>query len=95
MKTFRQYIAEQRVDEAIVRKGAVTAYAAQGRNHGDRAVQHYRSAQRMLTTNIHGKDTEQKIDLIMAAIGQLANGLISSRQQVGSVSAQITSLSML
>lgn len=95
MKTFRQYVAEQRIDEAVVRKGAVAAYAAQGRNHGDRAVQHYRAAQRMLTTNIQGKDAEQKIDLMVAAMSQLADGLTSSRQQVGSVSAQITSLSLL
>lgn len=95
MKRFRQYLAERRMDEAIVRKGAVAAYAAQGRNHGDKAVQHYRAAQRMLTISIQGKDAEQKIDLLLAAMGQLADGLISSRQQVGSVSAQITSLSLL
>jgi hypothetical protein len=95
MKRFRQYLAEKRMDEAIVRKGAVATYAAQGRNHGDRAVQHYRAAQQMLTISIQGKDAEQKIDLILAAMGQLADGLISSRQQVGSVSAQITSLSSL
>lgn len=95
MKRFRQYLAERRMDEAVVRKGAVAAYAAQGRNHGDKAVQHYRAAQRMVTISIQGKDAEQKFDLILAAMGQLADGLISSRQQIGSVSAQITSLSLL
>jgi hypothetical protein len=95
MKTFRQHINERLLDESVVRKGAVAVYASQGRNHGDRAVQHYRSAQRLLTTNIQGKDATQKIDLLMASMIQIVEGLISSRQQLGSVSAQITSLSVL
>jgi hypothetical protein len=95
MKGFRQYINERRMDEAVVRKGAVVTYAAQGRAHGDRATQHYREAKRLLTINMKGKDSDEKIDLIMNAIAQMADGLISTRQQIGSVSAQITSLSLL
>jgi len=95
MKGFRQYIHERSMDEAVVRKGAVVTYAAQGRAHGDRATQHYREAKRLLTINMKGKDSDEKIDLIMTAIGHMADGMISTRQQIGSVSAQITSLSLL
>jgi hypothetical protein len=95
MKTFRQYIHERSLDEAAVRKGAILTYASQGRAHGDRATQHYREAKRLLTINMKDKDTDGKIDFIMNAIAQMADGMISTRQQIGSVSAQITSLSLL
>jgi hypothetical protein len=95
MKTFRQYIHERSLDEAVVRKGAVLTYAAQGRAHGDRATQHYRESKRLLTINMKGKDTDEKIDFIMNAIAQMADGMISTRQQIGSVSAQITASNVL
>jgi hypothetical protein len=95
MNTFRQYLAERRMNEAIVRKGAVVTYASQSRVNGDRATQHYREAKRLMTINMKGKDSDEKIGLIMTAIGQMADGMISTRQQIGSVSAQITSLSLL
>ena len=95
MKGFRQYINERSMDEAVVRKGAVVTYASQGRAHGDRATQHYLEAKRLLTINMKGKDSDEKIDLIINAIAQMADGMISTRQQIGSVSAQITSLSLL
>lgn len=95
MKSFREFLMEHRIDETIVRKGAVAAYASKGRTHGDRAEQHYREAKRLLTINIQNKKSDQKIDLMMSAMSQLADGLISSRHQLGSVSAQITSLSLL
>ncbi len=95
MKTFRQHVAERRLNEAIVRKGAVLTYASQGRAHGDRATQHYREAKRLLTINMKGKDTDEKIDFIINAIAQMADGMISTRQQIGSVSAQITASNVL
>lgn len=95
MKGFRQYMNERSIDEAVARKGAVVTYASQGRAHGDRATQHYREAKRLLTINMKGKDSDEKIDLMINAIAQMADGMISTRQQIGSVSAQITSLSLL
>jgi hypothetical protein len=95
MKTFRQHVAERSLNEAVVRKGAVLTYASQGRAHGDRATQHYREIKRLLTINMKSKDSDEKMDLIMNALAQMADGMISTRQQIGSVSAQITSLSLL
>jgi hypothetical protein len=95
MKTFRQHMAEKCINEAIVRKGAVAAYGLQGKTHGDEALRHYREAKRLLAFNIQNRSADQKIDLIMSAVAQMADGLISQRQQVGSVSAQITSLSLI
>jgi hypothetical protein len=95
MKRFRHYIQERGMDEAVVRKGAVITYASQSRAHGERATQHYREANRLMTINMMCKVSDEKIDLIMTAIGHMADGMISTRQQIGSVSAQITSLSLL
>lgn len=39
MKSFRIFIAEQQdLDEATIKKGAVAAYALQGRKNGNNAV---------------------------------------------------------
>jgi len=86
--------AEQ-LDERIIRKGAVAAFASSGKRHGDDAVKRYQTAKRLLTTNIDSKSTEEKVDIIIAALVQISDGLISNRKQIGSVSAQITATTVL
>ena len=95
MKSFKEHIEAEQLDERIIRKGAVTAYASSGKRHGDDAVKRYQTAKRLLTTNIEGKTTEEKVDIILAALVQISDGLVSNRQQMGSVSAQITAVSLL
>ena len=95
MRSFKEHIEAEQLDERIIRKGAVTAYASSGKRHGDDAVKRYQTAKRLLTTNIEGKTTEEKVDIILAALVQISDGLISNRKQIGSVSAQITAVSLL
>ena len=95
MRSFREHIEAEQLDERIIRKGAVTAYASSGKRHGDDAVKRYQNAKRLLTTNIGSKSTEEKVDIILAALVQISDGLISNRQQIGSVSAQITATTVL
>jgi len=95
MKSFKEHMEAEHLDERIIRKGAVTAYASSGKRHGDDAVKRYQTAKRLLTTNIESKSTEEKVDIIIAALVQTSDGLISNRQQIGSVSAQITAVSLL
>ena len=85
----------EHLDEHIIRKGAVAAYASSGKRHGDDAAKRYQTAKRLLTTNIESKSTEEKVDVIIAALVQISDGLVSNRQQMGSVSAQITAVSLL
>lgn len=95
MKSFRQFIHEQdQINERLIRKGAVSAYALQGKKHGDQAARRYRDAKKVLTSNT-AKDLEDKIDGLAKAIAALADGLSSTREQIGSVSAQITGLTVL
>ena len=95
MKGFRQYLAERRMDEAIVRKGAVAAYAAQGKRHGDEAVRSYNQAKQTLRTAQNMKMVDAKIDVLTRTFIEFLGGLVSQRQQIGAVSAQITALAML
>jgi len=95
MKSFKEHIEAEQLDERIIRKGAVTAYASSGKRHGDDAVKRYQTAKRLLTTNIEGKSSEEKVDIILAALVQISDGLISNRKQIGSVSAQITATTVL
>jgi hypothetical protein len=95
MKTFRQHVAERRLNEAIVRKGAVASYAAQGKKHGDNAVRSYNQAKLTLQAVSKTQSTDTKGDALARAFIDLLDGLVLQRQQIGSVSAQITALAML
>jgi hypothetical protein len=95
MRSFREHIEAEQLDERIIRKGAVAAYASSGKRHGDDAVKRYQNAKRLLTTNIGSKSTEEKVDIILAALVQISDGLISNRLQIGSVSAKITATTVL
>jgi hypothetical protein len=94
MKGFSDYYHDQ-LDEGLVRSGAVALYASQGRNHGDKAVQHFRSAQQALVRLKRQEELEQKVNLIADVLSSTLDGLIELRQQIGSVSAQVTSASVL
>jgi hypothetical protein len=90
MKGFRQYIAERRMNEALIRKGAVAAYALQGKKHGDNAVRSYNQSKQTLRAAPNSKSANAKIDSLIQAFTALLDGLISQRAQIGAVSAQIT-----
>ncbi len=96
MKSFKNFMAEQQdLDEAVVKKGAVAAYALQGRKNGNNAVRRYNKAKQALRTATNAKSTDIKIDALTKALMDLLDGLISQRHQVGSVSAQVTALTVL
>lgn len=95
MKTFSQYLADRRLNEGAVRKGAVAAFAAQSRSHGNEAARNFQQAKQQLRAVTDTKSTDQKIDALSKALTYLLDGLISQRQQIGSLSAQVTSLTVL
>ena len=95
MKGFKAFLAERKaLDEGIVKKGAVAAFALQGRNHGNNAVRSYSKAKQTLRAVANAKSTDAKVDALTRAFIDLLDGLVSQRQQIGSVSAQVTSLSI-
>jgi hypothetical protein len=87
---FREFLEErEHLDEAIIRKGAVALYAAQGKRHGDEAVRSYQAARQILSFTMDPSGDE-KVDHLAKAMIALADGLISSRKQLGAISAQVT-----
>jgi hypothetical protein len=88
-------IEQQHLEEAIVKKGAVAAYALQGRKHGNNAVRSYNKAKQALRLVTNVKNTDQKFDALSRALIDLLDGLIASRQQIGSVSAQVTAATVI
>ena len=91
MKSFKAFMIEQQqLEEAVIKKGAVAAYALQGRKHGNNAVKSYNRAKQSLIALANAKSTDQKVDALSRAIIDLLDGLVSQRQQIGSVSAQVT-----
>jgi hypothetical protein len=96
MKGFKAFIVEQRnIEERFVRKGAVAAFALQGRNHGNKAVRSYNKAKQTLKSVANAESTDKKVDALTRAFIDLLDGLVSQRKQIGSVSAQVTSLTVL
>ena len=96
MKSFKAFMIEQQqLEEAIVKKGAVVAYALQGRKHGNNAVRNYNRAKQTLRALVNAKSTDQKIDALSRAIMDLLDGLVARRQQIGSVSAQVTATTVI
>ena len=96
MKGFKAFLmGQQDLDEGIVKKSAVAAYALQGRNHGNNAVRSYNKAKQTLRAVANAKSTDAKVDALTRALIDLLDGLVSQRQQIGSVSAQITSSNIL
>ena len=96
MKSFKTFMIEQeQLEEAIVKKGAVAAYALQGRKHGNNAVRSYNRAKQALRAAANAKSTDQKVDALVLALIDLLDGLVAQRRQIGSVSGQVTSLTVL
>ena len=96
MKSFKAFmIDQQHLQEAVIKKGAVAAYALQGRKHGNNAVRSYNRAKQTLRALANAKSTDQKVDALSLAIMDLLDGLVSQRQQLGSLSAQLTTSTVL
>ena len=93
LKTFM--IEQEQLEEAIVKKGAVADYAFQGRKHGNNAVKSYNRAKQALSAVANAKSTDQKVDALTRALIDLLDGLVATRQQIGSVSAQVTSSTVI
>ncbi|MDB3912541.1 hypothetical protein N9381_12340 [Paracoccaceae bacterium] len=96
MKSLKNFMAEQQdLDEAVVKKGAVAAYALQGRNNGNNAVRSYNKAKQTLKTSVNSTTLDQKADKLLSAIMHLLDGLVATRKQIGSVSSQVTSSTVI
>lgn len=88
-------IEQQQLEEAVIKKGAVAAYALQGRKHGNKAVKSYNRAKQTLRAVMNSKDTDKKTEAILLAIMDLLDGLIATRKQLGNVSAQVTASTVI
>lgn len=91
MKTFKQIIQENNINESVIRKGAVSSFGLKGRQHGNEAVRHFKQAKQSLNNRMPKRTLDQKIDNIDSYLMSLTDGMIELRNQIGAVSAQITS----
>ena len=95
MMGFKEFLfVRNHIGEGIVRKGAVALYALKGKRNGDEAVRHYQQAKQALAPKAK-KDTDQKVDALSQALSSMADGMIATRMQIGSVSAQVTAQNLL
>lgn len=94
MMSFRQF-CDSKMNEGVLGKAAVAGYALQGKRHGDAAVRSFQSARSELQQLRIDKKADETSKRLASAAASTADGLISLRQQIGSLSAQITSVSLL
>jgi len=95
MKSFRQHVADRQLDPTLVRKGAVASYAAQSKRYGDQATTSYGRARYELQRSAKTEVVDAKIDHMVTALLHVIDGLIATRNQIGAISAQVTSHSLL
>ena len=96
MKSFKTFMIEQQqLEEAAIKKGAVAAYALQGRKYGNNAVRSYNRAKQTLSALANTKSTDENVNALVLSFIALLDGLIAQRQQLGSISAQLTAVSLL
>ena len=95
MKSFRQHVADRQLGETLIRKGAVASYSAQGKRYGDKAVTSYGRARYELQRSSKAETVDAKIDYMTNALLDVIDGLIATRKQIGAISAQVTSHSLI
>ena len=96
MKGFKAFLAERKaLDEGIVKKGAVAAFALQGRNHGNNAVRSYNKAKQTLRAVANAKSTDNKVDALTRAFIDLLARAITERDYVNYVIVRIINAVMV
>lgn len=92
-KSFKTFLKENRsLEEGTLRKGAVAAFGLKGRRHGDDAFRSWQSAQSRIKRMTSNSELD---DRLLSSLADLLDGLMHSRKQLGSISAQITASDVL
>jgi hypothetical protein len=84
MKSLVEFVTEQeKLDERLIRTGAIAAYGARSRKEGDDSVRAFKQAQQALRKGSADLSVEDRLERIEQALDHLCDGLIAQRQQIG------------
>ena len=87
MISFKQYLAEELLDEGFVRSATLLVLAQRAKSSGDKAVSSFQAGKRILAAGT-ATDTAAEIQKrTQSALSLLFDGLIDLRAQMGSVAA--------
>ena len=84
MKSLVEHIAEQDLEERVLRTGAIVAYGSKSRREGDDAVRAFKQGQQALQKGGTDVDVEDRVKRIEQSLDHLFEGLIKQRAQIGS-----------
>ena len=85
MKSFIEHIAEQeKLDERLLRTGAIVTYGARSRKEGEDAVRAFKQGQQALQKGGADVNVEDHLKRIEQSLDHLFEGLIKQRAQIGS-----------
>lgn len=85
MMTFDEFVTEQdKLEEGVIRIGALSSFASQARLHGDKSRQAYQIGIQSLQKRRPSDDLEIRLQRIEDAIDAILRGLQHQRDQIGS-----------
>lgn len=83
LKTFRQFIEIDDLQEGVLRTGAILVAANASRRAGDDAQRAFETGIRKLRQPIPDADIENQINQLRDIIGSLLTGMIHMQKQIG------------
>ena len=87
MISFKQYLAEELLDEGFVRSATLLVLAQRSKSSGDKAVSSFQAGKRVLATRAATDTADDAQKRTQSALTMLFDGLIDMRAQMGSVAA--------
>jgi len=87
MISFKQYLAEELLDEGFVRSATLLVLAQRSKSSGDKAVSSFQAGKRILAAGTTTDTAEDDQKRTQSALSLLFDGLIDLRAQMGSVAA--------
>ncbi len=87
MISFKQYLAEELLDEGFVRSATLLVLAQRSKSSGDKAVSSFQAGKRILAAGTATDTAEDAQKRTQGALSLLFDGLIDLRSQMGSVAA--------
>jgi large exoprotein involved in heme utilization and adhesion len=87
MISFKQYLAEELLDEGFVRSATLLVLAQRAKSSGDKAVSSFQAGKRILAAGTATDTSDDAQKRTQSALALLFDGLMDLRSQMGSVAA--------
>lgn len=95
MKSFKQFIETERLEEGFIFSGSVLASARKSKVAGDKAIRAYEKGRDVLKRGQAGEANSDRLRRLEAALGASLRGQIHTRHQIGSLVAAVVAAQVM